>query len=294
VPELPEVETIRRLLVSTVAGRRVAAVRTSGARLRERVSRSLGRRLAGHGIVDVRRHGKYLLLDFDHGATLLSHLGMTGRFLFFPNPPGGRLAHVHARFLFEDKAQLWFQDARRFGLLLLYPTATVAQSPQLAGLGPDPVAEPIGAGPLHQVTRRTAVDAKSFLMDQRRVAGLGNIYVNEVLHRARVHPAARACDLTADDCAAIARQMGVVLDEAIRHCGTTFSDYATPWGGTGSYGDCLWVYDRAGDPCRTCGTAIGRMVQGQRSTFFCPRCQRRPRRGSSIAARRERRAVSMA
>jgi formamidopyrimidine-DNA glycosylase len=285
MPELPEVETVRRLLESTVVGRRVAAVSTSGAKLREPVSRTLGRRLRGRAISGVRRVGKYLLLDFEGDLTLLAHLGMTGCFLFHGVPPRERGEHVHARLRFEDGAELWFQDARRFGLLLLYPAARLAGSPQLAVVGPDPLADPPTRDGLYRLTRSSTVAAKSFLMDQRRVAGLGNIYASEVLHRARVHPAARACDLDAEDCAAIACEIRVVLDEAIRHCGTTISDFATPWGEAGDYGSYLKVYDRAGEPCPTCGTPIERMVQGQRSTFFCPTCQPRRRKGSRRSRR---------
>ncbi len=294
MPELPEVETIRRLLEAHVVGRRVASIATSRVRLRAPVSRVLGRRLAGHRIRAARRVGKYLLVDFDHGLTLVAHLGMTGRFLFFAAPPRKRHDHVHARFRFDDGAQLWFQDARRFGLLAVRETARLSNTPPLGGLGPDPLAEPPSAERLYLATRSSRVEAKCFLMDQRRMAGLGNIYASEVLHRAGVHPAIRACDLTPDDCTGVAREVRAVLDEAIRHCGTTFSDFATLWGEPGSYGRYLRVYERAGEPCRRCGAAIERIVQGQRSTFFCPSCQprrratKRPRHGAAGAWRQAR------
>ena len=286
MPELPEVETIRRLLHATVTGRRVAGVALSGARLREPVSRRLPARLAGRRVADVRRVGKYLLVDFEGDVTLIAHLGMTGRFLFFAEPPRARMRHVHARVRFDDGAQLWFQDARRFGLLALHPTSSLADAPPLAGLGSDPLTQPLQAERLYESTRHSVVEAKTFLMDQRRIAGLGNIYVSEVLHRSGVHPRARACDLTPSDCGALARQVGAVLDEAIRHCGTTFSDYTTLWGEPGTYAGYLRVYDRGGEPCRACGTRIRRIVQGQRSTFFCPTCQ--PRRGGRARAGRRR------
>jgi formamidopyrimidine-DNA glycosylase len=286
MPELPEVETIRRLLQATVVGRRVAAVALSGARLREPVSRRLPARLAGRRIDGVRRVGKYLLLDFERDLTLLAHLGMTGRFLFFAEPPAARMAHVHARIRFEDGSQLWFQDPRRFGLLSTHPTSALARVSALAALGADPLTQPLRAEYLYEATRRSGVEAKNFLMDQRRIAGLGNIYVSEVLHRSGVHPRARACDLTPADCEALAREVSAVLDEAIRHCGTTFSDYATLWGEPGSYAQHLCVYDRGGEPCRSCGRTIERIVQGQRSTFFCPSCQPRRRSGRRAPARR--------
>ncbi len=271
MPELPEVETLRRLLESTVVGRRVATARRSALSLRRPMPRGLERRLGARRIMAVRRAGKYLMLDFERDVTLLVHLGMTGRFLFFPQPPARRLPHVHARLTFEDGSQLWFQDARRFGLLRLYATADLERAAELRDLGLDP----LGMRPesLYASARKSRVAIKLFLTDQRRVAGVGNIYASEILHRAGLHPAARACDLGTEDCAAIARELPRVLGEAIRNCGTTFSDYATLGGEPGGYSRYLRVYDRAGQPCRSCGAAIARITQGQRSTFYCPRCQ---------------------
>ena len=287
MPELPEVETVRRMLESTVRGRVIDRVRLSGLRLRAPVARSLPGRLAGRRLVAARRHGKYLLLELDGGVTLLSHLGMSGRWLFHARAPLADLPHVHARFRFTDGSELWFQDARRFGLLRLLATARLSSDPGLAGLGPDPVAEPPTGSALRSMARGARVSAKGFLMDQRRLAGIGNIYASEILHRAGVHPRARADRIPAARWEAIARETGAVLGEAIERCGTTFSMYRTLWNEPGAFGEQLRVYDRAGEPCRACGTVIRRIVQGARSTFFCPGCQAARKPGAASGTGRK-------
>lgn len=289
MPELPEVETVRRSLEATVTGRVIRTARLSGLGLREPIARDLPRRLAGRRLTRARRHGKYLLLELDGGLTLLSHLGMSGRWLFFAEAPARRMPHVHARFIFEDDSQLWYQDPRRFGLLRLVPTSELASDPSLALLGPDPVESPPTGPWLHERAKGARIAVKDFLMDQRRVAGIGNIYASEILHRAGVHPRMRAGRVRAEGWQAIARETKAVLGEAIERFGTTFSMYRTLWNEPGSYGDRLRVYDRAGKPCRACGTPIRRIVQGARSTFFCPRCQAataRAARGSRVPSAR--------
>ena len=273
MPELPEVETVRRMLERAVLGRTVAQAETSGLRLRGPVARDLPRRLAGRTFVAARRVGKYLLLDLDGGLTLLSHLGMSGRWLYWPERPDDSLAHVHARITFQDGTRLWFQDPRRFGMLELLESATVLQHPALRILGPDPVADPPTGQRLHALARGARVAVKTFLLDQRRIAGVGNIYASEVLFRARVSPRRRAGSLTRGEWDAVARETIATLDEAIARMGTTFSMYRTLSGEPGGYGEQLRVYDRAGEPCRVCRKPIRRIVQGQRSTYYCPGCQ---------------------
>lgn len=294
MPELPEVETVRRMLEATVIGRTIRAVRLSGLRLREPIQRDLPGRLRGLRLVAARRHGKYLLLDLDEGLTLLSHLGMSGRWLFHPRVPADDIAHVHVRIRFADGSQLWFADPRRFGLLRLVATAQLGQDRRLAGLGPDPVAQPPTGTSLRMIARGSRVSIKNFLLDQRRLAGIGNIYASEILHRAAVDPRARAGRVPADRWDAIASETQAVLGEAIERSGTTFSMYRTIWNEPGEYGDQLRVYDRAGEPCLACATPIRRIVQGARSTFFCPSCQpSRPRvAGSGAALRSGRKAAT--
>ena len=275
MPELPEVETVRRHLEATIPGRTIRSVRLSGKRLRAPVSRGLDRRLRGRTFVAVRRHGKYLLADLDGGLTLISHLGMSGRWLFMKRPPAKLPPHVHARIAFTQSGELWFQDPRRFGLLELVNTGAVSRSPGLSQLGPDPIASPPTGESLRAIGCRARTPIKTFLLDQKRIAGIGNIYASEILHRAGVDPRRRAMALSAADWKAIAGETSAVLEEAIARMGTTFSAYRTLWNEPGSYGSLLLVYDRGGEPCRRCGTPIRRVVQAQRSTFFCPACQKR-------------------
>jgi formamidopyrimidine-DNA glycosylase len=266
------------MLDANVPGRVVRAVKLSGKRLRGPVSPASSRRLVGRRVERTGRVGKYLFLHFDSGLTMLSHLGMSGRWLFSEGPPEAKLSHVHVTLDFEDGSVLRFQDPRRFGMMRVVPTATLDREPELAELGPDPVAEPPDGPALRARARGRTVAIKTFLLDQRQVAGIGNIYASEILHRARVHPARRAGRLDGAEWSAIARETSLVLEEAISRFGTTFSMYRTLWNEPGQYGDRLRVYDRDGKPCRNCGRPIRRVVQGQRSTFFCPTCQplRRP------------------
>lgn len=273
MPELPEVETVRRMLDESVRGRTIRSVTLSGLKLRERIPATLPRRLLGRTIERVERTAKFLLIGLDRDLTLLSHLGMSGRWLVLR--PGERpaLPHVHARIRFTDGTGLWFQDVRRFGLLRIVPTPDLGLDPALARLGPDPVASPPTGKSLKALARGSRVAVKTFLMDQRRIAGLGNIYASEVLHRTGLDPRRQAGGLTEREWEAVAAEIRTVLAEAIAGMGTTFSTYRTIWGEPGQYGELLRVYDRAGEPCRRCGKPVRRIVQAQRSTFYCPSCQ---------------------
>jgi formamidopyrimidine-DNA glycosylase len=277
MPELPEVETVRRHLERHVVGRTIATLVTSGKALRRPLPRGLGARVRGRTIAAVRRHGKFLLLDLDDGASLVAHLGMTGAFLFHPvgastERPG---IHVHARFAFSDGSALWYEDARRFGLLDWAAPGRAQERLGPGGGGVDPMSERLDGARLRQLFARCRGPIKPLLLDQKRIAGIGNIYACEALHRAAIGPRRAAHTLSADERERLAREIHLVLDRAVEQRGTTFSNFRDLDDRPGAYASELLVYDREGEPCPRCGRAIRRVVQGGRSTFYCPGCQTR-------------------
>jgi formamidopyrimidine-DNA glycosylase len=278
MPELPEVETVRRMLETCVPGRRIRRAAVSKLRLRTASLAKLPAALEGRTFGTPRRTGKFLFLDLDAGVTLLSHLGMSGRWLFWADERSadGSMPHVHLKLSLAGGGALWYQDIRRFGMLRVVPLDRLAHDASIRLLGPDPLVEPPTGESLRALARGARVAVKNFLLDQRRIAGLGNIYVSEVLFRAALDPRRRAGTLTTLEWARVAREVPLVLGESIARMGTTFSTYRTIWNEPGEYGEQLLVYDRAGRPCRRCGGAVRRIVQGGRATFFCPGCQKRP------------------
>jgi formamidopyrimidine-DNA glycosylase len=274
MPELPEVETVRRMLVARVVGHTVASVSRSRSRLHVSArSGGLGSLVSRH-LEDVGRRGKYLLFRFDKGRVMISHLGMSGRWLYFEREPIEREPHVHARLRFQDGGVLWFQDPRRFGQLRVIAADRLATDPSLVSLGRDPLDPPPTGAELARLAGSSRLSIKQFLLDQRRLAGIGNIYASEILFRAGVDPRRHAHALTVAQWKAVAKHIPAVLEAAIDRMGTTFSSYRTLSNEPGQYADRLLVYDREGDACRRCGSPVRRIVQGQRSTFFCPSCQR--------------------
>lgn len=283
MPELPEVETVRRMLSSAIPGQRIVAAEVSGKRLRTASLAGLPSALTGRTFGTPRRIGKFLLLDLDGGVTLLSHLGMSGRWLWWPadRAPDDTLEHVHLRLRFAAGGVLRYQDTRRFGMLRVVPTSQLHEDPSLRLLGPDPLAERRDGAALRQAAAGSRTSIKVWLLDQRRMAGVGNIYASEVLFRTGIHPLRRAGRLTAAEWDRLAIEVPRVLEESIARMGTTFSTYRTIWNEPGQYGDELLVYDRAGAPCRVCGTPVRRIVQAARATFLCAACQ--PRGGATRA-----------
>ena len=273
MPELPEVETIARDLAAAVVGATVSAVWGSGLGLHLGRAVDLGgvrRVTAGRRIRAVRRKGKYLLLDFEPGAGVVVHLGMSGRLRV--EPAGApRAAHTHVALALDDGRELRFVDPRRFGWVA--PGAPLDARPELLALGPDPLSE-LDAGELARRLAGARAPIKAFLLDQRRVAGLGNIYVSEALHRARIHPASAAGRLLAQAPTLLAA-IRAALEQGIRNRGTTLRDYVDASGTPGNNAAALLVYGRAGQPCPTCGAPIRRTVDGGRATYFCGACQRR-------------------
>lgn len=269
MPELPEVETVRRSLLP-ILGRRIVAVDIREPRLRRRVSRDLASRTVGQQIVAVDRCGKYLLLGLSSADVVLAHLGMSGTLIL--RPAGAPLEpHDHVRFLLSRGRVLVFNDPRRFGLLRVGRTESFAE---LRCIGPDPLSQDFSAELLLRLTRQRRRSVKNLLMDQRLVAGIGNIYANEILFEAGVRPGRRAQRLRRFEIEAIVRATRRVLVAAIAAGGSSISDYRDGSGRPGYFQLALSVYDRAGLPCRRCGTEVRRVTQTGRSSFYCPHCQR--------------------
>jgi formamidopyrimidine-DNA glycosylase len=276
MPELPEVETVARSLRRHLVGRTVAAVETSGLALRRPVdARTLAGACVGARVEAVDRFGKYLLVRFSGGRVLLAHLGMSGRFLFArAADAAARPPHTHAVFVLERGDELRYVDARRFGVLATYADDEVWRSPELGALGPDPLSDAFTAARLAAALAESRRDVKQFLLDQGRVAGLGNIYVAEALFEAGISPRRRADRLGAARAARLHAAIRSVLLRSVERRGTTFRDYVDADGAGGGNQHHLHVYGREGEPCRACAAPVRRLVQGARSTFYCPRCQR--------------------
>lgn len=270
MPELPEVETTRRGIEPHVVGRRIRVLAVHEPRLRWRVDPGLPARVAGQKILAAGRRAKYLLLELEHG-TLLLHLGMSGSLRVLPaGSPRGK--HDHVDLVLDSGELLRFNDPRRFGSLV-HTTGDPAAHPLLAGLAPEPLSAAFDADYLWRVTRRRRVAVKQLIMNARLVVGVGNIYASEALFRARIRPGREARRLTARETAVLVRAIRVVLTNAVKAGGTTLRDYVGADGAPGYFRRKLYVYERAGQPCRRCRTPIRRRVQGQRATYWCPQCQ---------------------
>lgn len=287
MPELPEVETVRRGLVPAMEGKRIARAELRRAGLRWPFPERMAERLGGARVERLRRRSKYLLADLDTGETLLVHLGMTGRMTvsgieaaYVP----GRFHHAHPLpekhdhvvLDMDDGARVTFNDARRFGAMDLMATAQAGQHPLLAGLGPEPLGNEFHADLLAARLTGRRGPIKALLLDQRLVAGLGNIYVSEALHRAGIHPERAGGRIGRARLDRLAQEIRAVLGEAIEAGGSSLRDYRQADGELGYFQHSFRVYDREGAPCPTpgCTGTIRRIVQGGRSSYYCPACQR--------------------
>ncbi|HKQ96678.1 MAG TPA: bifunctional DNA-formamidopyrimidine glycosylase/DNA-(apurinic or apyrimidinic site) lyase [Candidatus Polarisedimenticolia bacterium] len=296
MPELPEVETIRRGLQPLVTGRRVVQVTVRDRRLRWPIAPKALDRLRGARLTGVRRRSKYLLLDTDAGVTLLMHLGMSGRIWVSESARPAR-PHEHVVFGLDDGRDIRFADPRRFGMVDLVPDERLEEHPRLRGLGPEPIDDDAVAGDpasgdayaraaaaataaealaerFWRVTRGRKKPVKNFLMDTRAVAGVGNIYACESLHRAAIRPSRAVQRLNRDDWSRLVKAVRVVLGEAIEAGGTTLRDFFNAEEEAGYFAVRLRVYDREGKACPRCRAVVRRRVMAGRSTFYCPACQR--------------------
>lgn len=283
MPELPEVETVRRGLAPVMEGAVIAQAHVNRPDLRWPFPPRMAERLSGARVLRLGRRSKYILADLDTGETLIVHLGMSGRMLVSGDPLGqfhhthpAPEKHDHVVFDMANGARVTFNDARRFGAMDLAPTTTVEAHKMLAGLGPEPLGNSFDEDYLIARFKGRMTPVKSALLDQRIVAGLGNIYVCEVLNRAGISPTCKAGNLSARRTATLVPVIRDVLSEAIAAGGSSLRDHRQTDGELGYFQHNFRAYGRAGEPCTTpgCGGKITRIVQAGRATFYCAQCQR--------------------
>lgn len=287
MPELPEVETVRRGLAPVMEGRVIELAENRRPDLRFPFPDRFAGRLTGVRVERLDRRAKYLLLRLENGETLLAHLGMSGRFTIhlpdraakpgdFAHAPGTSEKHDHVVFDMEGGARIVFNDPRRFGFMTLFPTEAEESVPFLAGLGPEPNSNAFSGPFLQSRVKGKKAPLKAALLDQRVVAGLGNIYVCEALHQAGLSPRRLAGTLGPKRADRLALAVRQVIDDAIAAGGSSLKDFASAEGELGYFQHAFRAYGREGEVCLSpeCGGKIMRIVQSGRSTFFCPTCQR--------------------
>jgi formamidopyrimidine-DNA glycosylase len=283
MPELPEVETVRRGLLPVMEGQVIASAQVNRDGLRRPFPAGMAGRLTGQRVLALRRRSKYILADLASGETLLIHLGMSGRMLIsgaqvgmFHHDHPAPAKHDHVVLDMGSGARITFNDARRFGAMDLMPTESAAAHPLLAALGPEPLGNGFDEDYLVARLKGRNTPVKSALLDQHVIAGLGNIYVCEVLFRAGISPTRRAGQIAAARVRGLVPIIRQVLTEAIDAGGSSLRDYRQADGELGYFQHRFDVYDREGQPCAKpgCGGTVGRVVQSGRSSFYCPACQR--------------------
>ena len=281
MPELPQVETVRRGLLPVMEGHVINEAQVNRPDLRFPLPDRMAERLTGQTVLNLRRRSKYILADLSTGDTLLIHLGMSGRMLIsgavlgdFHHDHPAPQKHDHVVLTMSNGAKVTFNDARRFGSMDLMPTAHWQDHKLLAGLGPEPLGNVFNESYLSQRLKGRQTPIKAALLDQTLLAGLGNIYVCEVLFRAKTLPTRLAGNLTSSEITAIVPIIREVLTEAIDAGGSSLRDFRQTDGELGYFQHTFRVYDREGEPCFTCQTPILRLAQSGRSSFYCPTCQR--------------------
>ncbi|MEL6621396.1 MAG: bifunctional DNA-formamidopyrimidine glycosylase/DNA-(apurinic or apyrimidinic site) lyase [Pseudomonadota bacterium] len=292
MPELPEVETVKRGLAPVMEGRRLVRVTANRPDLRFPLPQNFAERLTGQTVLQLNRRAKFVLVHLDGGDVLIMHLGMSGRFTIdagngarrpgqFVHDVGGISAHDHIVFEIAGGARVTYNDPRRFGYMDLVPSAELDACKHVRDLGVEPIGNAFHADYLARKAAGRKQDLKAFLLDQRVIAGLGNIYVCEALSRAGLSPRRRAGTLAdkrgrpTERCQRLVPVIRTVIAEAIASGGSSLRDYAHADGSLGYFQHTFHVYGREGEPCRSgCGSTVKRIVQGGRSTFFCSTCQR--------------------
>lgn len=273
MPELPEVETVRRSLLAHLVGRRIEDVRVRHPHLRWPLAIAELNRARGRRVLNLRRRAKYLLVDLSGEQVLMVHLGMSGQLGIMPSSYPLR-PHEHLVWTLDAGLHLRFHDPRRFGWVELYPRDRECEHPRLQHLGCEPLGPEFDGLELYRLTRQRRRPIKSLLMDAAMVVGIGNIYACEALFRAGIRPQKAAASLSRRRAQRLAVAIRDTLTDAIEQGGTTLRDFASADGRAGYFTINLAVYGRAGDACPRCGASVRKVVLSGRSTFYCPRCQR--------------------
>ena len=281
MPELPEVETVRRGLAPVMEGCRIEALIVNRPDLRFPFPAHFCDRVSGTVIQRFGRRAKFLILELSSGENLIMHLGMSGRFTVaskegpaYASEEASNPKHDHVVFLMQGGARITYNDPRRFGFMELWPAATFDAYPRLKDLGPEPLSNGFSASYLDRVLAGRKAPIKAALLDQSIIAGLGNIYVCEALYRAGISPRRTSSTIPGARAARLAPQINAVIHEAIEAGGSSISDFANASGDLGYFQHRFAVYGREGEPCLKCGSPIRRIVQSGRSSFFCGACQR--------------------
>lgn len=272
MPELPEVETVRRGLEKTIKSATIKQVTLTRRDLRIPFPRNFANQLTNRKILGIGRRAKYLLFRLSGGKVLVSHLGMSGRFVLKPKMPAAFSPHDHVIFTLKDGRTLLYNDARRFGLMTIVDKHSLYNDSLFVHLGPEPFDKSFSENYLKKSLAARTTNIKTALMDQTLVVGVGNIYASEALFLSHIHPQHRACDIK-NKYAVIIKSIRIVLMRAIKSGGSSLRDFVDIEGYSGKFQHRFNVYDRAGKPCYACGAKIKTLRQSGRSTFFCPQCQ---------------------
>ena len=277
MPELPEVESLRQILSRSVVGRTIVGSRIGRLPLRRKTTPNFGPSVRGQRIEQVSRRAKYLMLELGADSVVLVHLGMTGSLTCRDSDFSSEEfdpRHDHIEFHLDNGDRLVFNDPRRFGIVKFVKREDLKALAELKGLGPEPLSDEFDADYLASKARGRKAAIKNLIMDQRIVAGVGNIYASEVLFRAGVRPTRPAGRLKRAEIELVAKFIPIILREAIDGRGTTFRNYRDSEGRPGTFADRLQVYGREGEKCYRCGALIKQVVIGQRASFYCPKCQK--------------------
>ncbi len=276
MPELPEVETVRRGLVPVLEGRRLERIQMRRADLRFPFPDGFGQRLTGRQVTSVGRRAKFLLITLDDGTVLISHLGMSGSFRIYETDPPELDKHDHVVFITSDGCEIRYHDPRRFGFMDLTSVAEMVAHPMLAKIGPEPVFPGLDGPALAARLKGRAAPIKAALLDQSLIAGIGNIYACEALFMAGLSPRRKAKSVQGGRADKLAGAIQSVLMKAIEAGGSSLKDHRQPSGELGYFQHSFQVYGRTGQDCPACGPTgvVHQITQSGRTTFFCPRCQR--------------------